>query len=291
MLAHAERNGYAVGYFESWNLESLLAVADAAEETRSPVFLGFSGIYLPHHSRIAKDRLSYYAKLGLEVYEKLTVPACLVFNESADLAWVLEAASLGFGMTMFTDERLSPSELARIVRRVADTAHKAGAATEGEIDTLPGVGGELTALPERIRVSDPERALRFVEETGVDALAVNIGQAHLHGRGTAPLGFELLAELKRTVSVPLVLHGASSVAEQDIREAIRCGISKINVGSVLKRTFFEAMKTACAGISGSYNPYEVIGSGFSTDVLASGRKAMQTTVEHLMRLFGSAGKA
>jgi hypothetical protein len=81
LMADAERGGYAVGYFESWNLESLLAVCDAAEATRSPVLLGFSGIYLPHPARVAREPLNLYAALGLEAIRGLSVPACLVFND------------------------------------------------------------------------------------------------------------------------------------------------------------------------------------------------------------------
>src|SRR6188474_303171 len=98
LMAAAENGGYAVGYFESWNLESLLAVADAAEATRSPVILGFSGIYLPHPQRVARDPLSTYAAMGLDVCRRLSVPACLLFNESPNLEWVFEAIELGFGL-------------------------------------------------------------------------------------------------------------------------------------------------------------------------------------------------
>ncbi len=88
-----------------------------------------------------------------------------------------------------------------------------------------------------------------------------------------------------------MLHGASSVAQEDLVEAVRQGIRKINVGSNLKRAYFEAMRRACMQIGVAYNPYDVIGSGLSEDVLAAGRLAMQKTVEGLMHLFGSAGKA
>ena len=89
LMAEARRGQYAVGYFESWNLESLLAAADAAEETCSPVILGFSGIYLPDPRRQVTDHLSHYAALGLEVCRGLSVPACLLFNESPEVAEVL----------------------------------------------------------------------------------------------------------------------------------------------------------------------------------------------------------
>jgi ketose-bisphosphate aldolase len=291
LMTGAERGRYAVGYFESWNLESLQAVADAAEAARSPVLLGFSGIYLLHPERQRREHLGDYAALGLETCRRLAVPACLVFNESPHFEGVLQAVELGFGLVMFTDERLGFEEQAEQVRRVVERAHRASVAVEGEPAALPGVAGELDRAPEDLRLSDPETAGDFVERTGVDALAVNIGQAHLHGRRRVPLNLERLEELRRAVPVPLVLHGASSIAREDLARAIGLGIRKINVGSVLKLTCFEALRRACNRVRGGYNPYEVMGSGLPADVLTAARLALQETVEDLLGLFGSAGKA
>src|SRR5215470_6603201 len=108
LMRDATAGGYAVGYFESWNLESLLAVADAAEVVRAPVILGFSGIYLPHPNRRVADPLGAYAALGLEVGRGLSVPCCLLFNESPHLDWVLRAVELGFQLVMYTDDGLAP---------------------------------------------------------------------------------------------------------------------------------------------------------------------------------------
>jgi len=292
LMTEAEKGQYAVGYFESWNLESLQAVADAAEATQSPVILGFSGTYLSHQARIVKERLSLYAALGIEACRQLSVPACLLFNECPRLDWVLEAINLGFGLVMFTDDELGFEEQLSQIRQVVKTAHQVSAAVEGELTPLPGVAGELSTVPGNLHLSNPTQARAFVEHTGVDALAVNIGQAHLHGRHEVRLNLSRLAELKEAVSVPMVLHGASSVNRADLTEAIKLGVHKINVGSVLKRSYFEAMRDACIRIgivSDNYNPYEVVGSGLDNDILAAGRVALQKTVEDLMRLFGSAG--
>jgi fructose-bisphosphate aldolase class II len=126
---------------------------------------------------------------------------------------------------------------------------------------------------------------------GVDAYAVNIGQAHLDGRSEVRLNLDRLAELRKVVPVPLVLHGATSVSQSDLKEAIRLGVRKINVGSILKRTYFEAIRRACLEVGEGYNPYEVAGSGLERDVLTAGRIAMQKTVQKLMSLFGSAGRS
>jgi fructose/tagatose bisphosphate aldolase len=130
-----------------------------------------------------------------------------------------------------------------------------------------------------------------VECTHVDALAVNVGQAHLHGRSKVQLNLARLRELQEMIAVPLVLHGATSISQSDLKEAIQLGVRKINVGSVLKRSFFEAMRSACSKVGDGYNPYEVVGSGFENDVLSRGRTALQKTVEELMTFFGSASRA
>jgi ketose-bisphosphate aldolase len=290
LMADAERGGYAVGYFESWNLESLLAVCDAAEAMRSPVLLGFSGIYLSHPARIVHEPLSLYTALGLEVIRGLSVPACLVFNESPNFEWVQEAIVRGFGLVMFSDETLSFDRQVERIQQVVEIAHEAGVAVEGEAESLPGVRGELSILPDDLRLTDPKHARDFIERTGVDAIAVNVGQAHLHGRKRVRLNLPHLAHLKQELSVPLVLHGASSADCSDLKEAIRLGIRKINVGSALKRAYFEALRQTAVQAGSDYNPYEVIGSGLAGDVLTIGRKALQKTVEDWMMVFGSGRK-
>jgi fructose/tagatose bisphosphate aldolase len=150
--------------------------------------------------------------------------------------------------------------------------------------------GQLADLPEKLELTDPREAASFVEETGLDALAVNVGQMHLHGRQAVRLDLTRLANLKQSVPVPLVLHGASSIARDDLQEAVKLGVRKVNVGSVLKRTYLEALRSSLHQLDGDYNPYEAIGSGLDDDVLTQARITLQGVVEDLMRLFGSAGK-
>ena len=291
IMEDAERGQYAVGYFESWNLESLLAVADAAEKHRSPVILGFSGIYLPHPDRKVRDRLAPYAAMGLETCDGLSVPACLLFNESPHMDWVIAALTLGFNLVMFSDDSLGDAERIREIRLVADRAHKLGAAVEAELESLPGVGGDYSDNGRHdFRMTDPADARGFVMQTNIDALAVNIGQVHVHGRRTVRLDLDQLKQF-HDLSVPLVLHGATSVSRDDLRAAIQLGIRKINVGSLLKQVYFDALRDACATVGEWSNPYEVVGSRLESDVLVSGRIAIQNAVGELMQVFGSAGKA
>jgi fructose/tagatose bisphosphate aldolase len=291
LMSDAMVCGYAVGYFESWNLESLLAVADAAEAVRSPVILGFSGIYLPHPQRVVKDPLQVYAAMGLEVCRRITVPACLLFNESPDFDWVMDAVRAGFGLVMYSNDRESPAARETRIAELAQVAHRSNQAVEAELFALPGVAGDRMRFDEVTPLTEPSAAAQFVRQTKIDALAVNVGQQHLHGQQEVTLNLERLAALRAAVDIPLVLHGATSVRRTDIRQAVEIGIRKVNVGSALKQAYSSALSEKCRECSENSNPYEVIGSGLSSDVLVAGRLAMQRVVEDWMRTIGSAGRA
>lgn len=291
LLAHAEKERYAIGYFECWNLESLMAVADAAVATQSPVLLGFSGIYLPHPQRSRGTPIEVYSALGLEVCRQMSVPSALVFNESRHVDWVLKAIQDGFQMVMFSDEQLSYKEQMGQVKQIAEIAHQAGVAVEGEAASIPGLTENFSTSTPENQLTSVETAREFVEETGVDSFGVNIGQMHFHGWREVHLDQGLLIKLKSALDVPLVLHGSTSVYPKDLATAVENGIRKINVGSALKQAYFKALREMCLATDESYNPYQVIGSGLSEDVLIAGRIALQQKVEEYMHLFGSSGKA
>ena len=291
LMDDAENHQYAVGYFESWNLESLLAVCDAAEAMKSPVIIGFSGINLPDYEHVVKNTLSLYSTLATEACKKLSVPVCTIFNESPYLDLVMESIDCGFGLVMFTNDELSFEEQIKQVKMVVDKAHKNSIAVEGEIMSLSGLGESLINIPEEINFTNIDLAKSFVKQTGVDSFAVNIGQVHTIGDEKVHLDFSSLEKLKENIPVPLVLHGASSVYDVDIVEAIKLGIRKINVGKVLKQTYFEALKSEIVKVNDDYNPYQVVGSGLESDVLISARVELQKEIEGLMKLFRSKGKA
>ena len=290
LMTEAEKKRYAVGYFESWNLESLLAAYDAAEKLRSPIILGFNGIFLTHHDRVIKDPLKLYASLADEACRQIKVPACSIFNESPKLDEVLDAIDMGYKMVMFTDERLSFEKQVEKVSIVVKKAHKKNVAVEGELVSLPGIGSELTELPDDLKFTTPESAINFINQTNVDSLAINIGQAHMHGKREIHLKLDALVEIKKKVKIPLVLHGGSYINPDDIKNAIEIGIRKINIGKTVKDVYFKTLRKSCYAIKENYNPYKVIGSGLDQDVLVKAKMSMQRVVEELMILFGSAGK-
>jgi tagatose 1,6-diphosphate aldolase GatY/KbaY len=192
---------------------------------------------------------------------------------------------------MYSDDGEPEREREERITELAQLAHKKNHAVEAELCALPGVAGDGVTLDESAPLTNPSAAAAFVRQTNIDALAVNIGQQHLHGQQEVTLNLERLAALRAAVDVPLVLHGATSVRRRDVRQAVEIGIRKINVGSALKQAYFSALSEKCSECSKDSNPYEVIGSGFSNDVLVAGRLAMQQVVEDWMRTIGSAGRA
>lgn len=291
LMDDAEDRQYAVGYFESWNLESLLAVCDAAEAMKSPVIIGFSGIDLPNYERVVKNTLSIYATLVKEASSKLSVPVCTIFNESPYFNLVMESIDHKFGLVMLTNDELSFEEQIKQIKMVVKKAHANSVAVEGEIESPSGLGDSLITIPKEIKFTNIDLAKSFVDKTGVDSFAINIGQVHTIGNEKVHLDFSNLKRLKEDITIPLVLHGASSVHDADIVEAIKLGIRKINVGRVLKQTYFEALKSEIVKIGNDYDPYKVVGSGLDSDVLNSARIKLQKEIERLMKLFGSKGKA
>jgi fructose/tagatose bisphosphate aldolase len=288
----AEIGGYAVGYFESWSIDSLLAVADAAVIARSPVILGFSGIHLPQAVRMQLERLPVFGVAARELCRTLPVPVSLLFNESPHWDWVLQASRSGFNAVMYADdETLGYEDLKIRVRSLVQEMRDRGVAVEAETSSVPGMIGSLADLPQELKLTHPARAHEFVRYTGVDALAVNLGQAHLHGRRAVRLDLALLRRIREAVYLPLVLHGATSVDPEHLEAAIRLGIRKVNVGSSLKRVYFEALRSACENARKDYNPYDVVGSGRESDVLRAAREKLEAKVVEWMRRLGSAGEA
>ncbi len=287
LMAAARAGGYALGYFESWNLESLQGAVDAAEATRSPVILGFNGEFLSGPDRRAKERLAWYAALGRAAAESAAVPCGLIFNECPNDEWVCAAATAGFNLVMPADAAAPYEDYERRVAAIAAHAHGLGVAVEAEIGRLPcGASGEIE---ENGTLTDPELAARFVTATGVDLLAVSVGNVHIRLSGEQALNLDRLAEIRRRVALPFVLHGGTGIATGSLREAIKLGVAKVNYGTYLKQRYLRALRAALRDETA--NPHELLGIGGEHDVMVAGRLAMRDAVLERIETLGCCGKA
>lgn len=289
LLCHARENGYAVGYFEAWNLESLLAVREAAERSASPVIIGFNGKFLGNPARRVAEDVFVYGSLGRAVAERSAVPMALILNEADDMDLLL--AGLDAGFTVVMHEGCALERSITLNRRLVKAAHARGASVEAELGELPTTEGNGGAVRGGA-VTDPAEAESFVARTGVDALAVSVGNVHVLETGKSSIDFELLAQLLARVPVPLVLHGGTGIGEDSLRRAIAMGVSKVNVGTALRRAFISSLRDYLRDHDvDRLDPGEVTSTGGSLDMLAAARARVAAEVERLMAVFGSAGKA
>src|SRR5688572_25244694 len=181
MLADASRGGYAVCYCESWNLESLQAVVEGAEELKAPVIAGFNGGFLMHPSRSKPEDLAFYAGMA-STLRNASVPVSLILNESDDFSQIAAGIDLGFNAVMVESHHLGFKEYKALVKRVVAFGKDRNVFVEGQIGELPhgwnGVQGHGL-------ITDPCLAKSFVDETRVQALSVSIGNVHIMTKGKA----------------------------------------------------------------------------------------------------------
>ena len=288
MIRRAVASGYAIGYFESWNLESMQGVVDAAEQTSSPIILGFNGAFLSS-PRDLPERLQLYAALGRAAAESSSVPCALIFNECPRDDRVVEAIGAGFNLVMLADPDAPLADYIARVAAITSAAHAVGVAVEAELGELPcgSAGGD--SLQRRGNATDPTAAAEFVAATGVDLLAVSVGNVHIRTSGQGGLDLGLLEEIHRRVPVPLVLHGGTGIAPESLRAAIRLGVAKVNFGTYLKQRYLEAVRAALA--PDCLDPHRLLGMGGTEDVLVAGRRAVRDAVLERVDVLGCRGTA
>ncbi len=295
LMEHALAHKYAVGYFESWNLESTLAVVRAAENVKSPVIIGVCGTYIGEPKRRYKESLTVYQAMLSQIAKEAEVPVALLLNESDDEEMVIRAAESGFDMVMyapvFADEEIPLEELTKIQKRIAQKAHQYGAAAEGEVGELPlyhSAAGKLHDGED----TDPEVCAAFVKETGIDTVAVSVGNCHLKEDGMVTINFEALKKLAERIDIPLVLHGGTSIARADLGKAAALGVAKVNFGTGMKRAVLDTLKQYMAEHDvDRMNPNDVLGRGTDKDLLVLEQEAVIRYVEETIRAMNGENKA
>lgn len=269
VLPRAKEKKYAVGLFNTVNLEMAKGVLAAAAELGSPVIIGTAEVLLPYAS--LKELSSFLIPMAKEA----PVPVVLHFDHGLTLEKVREAMDLGFTSVMYDCSTLDFEGNCRAVAELTKEAHARGVTVEAE---LGHVGANAGGGDDSI-YTQPEEALRFFEQTGVDALAVAIGTAHGAYKSTPKLDIARLKEIAETVNVPLVLHGGSGLSDQDFKNCIENGISKVNIFTDIN----------CAAARAAHDGW-TSGAGF-TDLMQPIAEAVKQETIKKMRVFGSAGQS
>jgi ketose-bisphosphate aldolase len=295
MMNHALEHKYAVGYFESWNLESTLAVVRAAENMKSPVIIGVCGTYIGEPKRKYEESISVYQAMLSQIAEEAKVPVAILLNEADDEEMVLEAIEKDFDMVMFApvfaSDALPLQELTKIQKRIVQKAHEYGVCVEGEVGELPlfnSVTGELHEGED----TDPEICYEFVEETGIDTVAVAVGNCHLKEDGMVTINYAALRTLAEKINIPLVLHGGTSISYEDLSKAATMGVGKVNFGTGLKRAVLNVLKEYISEHDvDKMDPNDILGRGREKDIMVLEQEAIIRYVENTIRALNGENKA
>lgn len=234
LVAAAHQAGTGLAAFNVITLEHAEAVVDGAEQAGRPVILQISENAIKFHRRRLRPIVAAAAAVATEA----SIQTSVHLDHIEDLALLHASAGTAASSAMFDAAELDYDGNVAATKAAADWAHQRGMFLEAE---LGAVGGKDGAHAPGVR-TDPAQAAAFVRATGVDALAVAVGSSHAMSTRTARLDFELIARLRSAVPVPLVLHGSSGVSDDDLREAVSAGLTKINVGTLLNARFTEQVR-------------------------------------------------
>ena len=297
LLEKARKNNYAIGHFNINNLETLQGIVQAANNLKAPVIIATS------EGAIEYAGINFLYELSKTASELSKVPVALHLDHGKDLKIIKQAIQLGYSSVMIDASHEQFEKNIQLTKNVVRLAHKKNISVEAELGTIGGVEDSIKA--KNIIYTDPEKAQEFVNRTGCDFLAVAIGTSHgaYKFKGKAQLNINLLKQIQQKTKVPLVLHGASGVPSEIVRQAekygakltgvkgvpdsqiklaVKNGINKINTDTDLRIAFDAAVRKVLHDQPKDFDPRHILGPA---------RDLITKVAEQRINLFGSVGKA
>ena len=274
ILLPAKEEHYGVGFFNAVNVEMARAVIETAEELRSPVMIGTAEVLLP------TTNLNLVADYLLPMAREASVPVVVHYDHGLTFDRCMQALRLGFSSVMFDCSTKSYEDNVEAVAEMVKICHGMGVTVEGELGHVGDNEGAGKLAKPSDYFTDPDMAVDYVKKTGIDALAIAVGNAHGDYKFPPKLDFERISVISERTGLPLVLHGGSGLSDDDFREAVKRGICKINIFTDLdkagKNGVARGLEEGAASMC-SLIPYEI--------------EAMKAVVSEKIHLFGSVGKA
>lgn len=274
MLEDAQKGGYAVGAFNAENMEMVKAIIKAAEELKAPVMIQTTP------STVKYASLEMFAAMAAAEAKNASVPVCLHLDHGNSFELAVRAIKEGYTSVMIDGSKLPFAENIDLSARVAAVAHPNSIPVEAELGKVGGKEDDLEAVADTN--TDPAQAKEFVEKTGIDSLAVAIGTAHGFYVGTPVLDKERLSEIRAVVDIPLVLHGASGLSDEDVKDCVKRGICKVNFATELRVAYTDAGKALLKEKPDTFDPKKLGEVGMS---------AVTELVKGRMKVCGCDGKA
>lgn len=274
LLIPAKKKGYGVGFFNAVNVEMARAVIETAEELRAPVMIGTAEILLP---AMELERVAEYL---IPMAQKAVVPVCVHYDHGLTFERCMQALKLGFTSVMYDCSTMNYEQNAEQVAEMVKICHAMGVTVEGELGHVGDNEGAGKLENPSDYYTDPEVAADYVARTGVDSLAIAVGNAHGDYKFPPKLDFERTEVIAKKTGLPLVLHGGSGLADDDFRTAVQKGICKVNIFTDLDKAGKKGIETGLqegANTMMGLIPYEIA--------------AMKEVVAEKIKLFGSENMA
>lgn len=272
MLLKAQKGGYAVPALNAENLEMIQAIIEAASETNSPVIIQTTP------STVKYLTLNEAYAMVYAMANKASVPVCLHLDHCESFEGVMQAIKAGYSSVMIDGSKSDFETNISLTEKVVSSAHAMSVPVEAELGT---VGGKEDSLSGHVAYTDPDKAVEFAEKTGIDIFAVAIGTSHGIYKAEPKLDFDLLKKIKQRISIPLVLHGASGIPDDMIKETIKCGICKVNFATELRIAATKAVRLALTDTE-MFDPKKYLGPA---------RQAVKELAISKIKLCGSKNKA
>ena len=274
ILLPAKEGKYGVGFFNAVNVEMARAIIETAEELRAPVMVGTAEILLP------AMELARVAEYLIPMEEKASVPVCVHYDHGLTFEKCMQALELGFSSIMYDCSTAPYEENIEKVAEMVKICHAMGRTVEGELGHVGDNAGAGKLENPSDYFTDPETAADFVKRTGVDSLAVAVGNAHGDYAFPPKLDFERIRVIAEKTGIPLVLHGGSGLSDTDFKTAVKEGVAKVNIFTDIDKAGKRGIEAGLAAGEKSMMgliPYEI--------------DAMKEVVRDKILLFGSNGKA
>ncbi len=273
ILLPAKEGGYGVGFFNAVNVEMARAVIETAEELQAPVMVGTAEVLLP---AMELERVAEYL---IPMAKKASVPVCVHYDHGLTFEKCMEALKLGFSSVMYDCSTASYEENVEKVAEMVKICHAMGVTVEGELGHVGDNAGEGKLENPSDYFTDPDTAADFVTKTGVDSLAIAVGNAHGDYAFPPKLDFERIQVISGKANLPLVLHGGSGLSDDDFRKAVKLGVSKVNIFTDIDKA---GKRGAEAGIAA--------GEKSMMGLISYEVAEMKKVVKEKIMLFGSNGK-
>jgi len=275
LLLDAQKGGYAVGAFNVENMEMVQAVVAAAEELRSPVIMQTTP------STVKYANLNYFYENVKVAAQESSVPVVIHLDHGNSFELAMQAYRTGYTSIMIDGSHEGFEDNIALTSAVVKACHPGEVPIEAELGKVGGKEDDLDG-GEGDPYTNPQEAAEFVERTGIDSLAVAIGTAHGVYKGVPKLDFSRLSEIRKAVSIPLVLHGTSGVPDEDVAECIKRGICKVNYATDLRTAFTKGINQVL-----KENPDTIDPKKYN----AKGREEVRKYVMHKMKICQSIAKA